>query len=132
MSDLVIEQTNGKTYFKNESKATSILKGTTATIDTENGVIRIKYDSSSDITSGDNQVWTKVNDATGEVNKTITQSNEEAKENADENATEDAKTDGTDEEPKDKSESIMSSNNISNANVEETTKTATTETAANQ
>jgi hypothetical protein len=125
LNDLVIEELTGKTYYKNDSKTTSILKGSTATIDTEKGTIRIKYDSASGVTSGANQLWAKIGSESeiaykeGNFREPVEEADEEDGQENDDTA---------DDNAKDKNhESIMSENSITNSNVEDTTKTASTE-----
>ena len=101
------------------------MKGSTATIDTEKGTIRIKYDSASGITSGSNQIWAKIGSESeisfknGSFYETPEKTEEE-----DSQENEDTENDNAEDE---NYESIMSEYSISNSNVEDTTKTASTE-----
>ena len=128
LHDLVIEESTAKTYFKNDSKTTSKLKGSTATIDTEKGTIRIKYDSATGVTSGSSQIWTKVGSESEASYKNGTFYDNENEEEADENG--EAQSDeSTEENTTDVQEnsSVMSDYSLSSGNVEDTTRTATTE-----
>ena len=120
MNDLVIEESNAKTYFKNDSKTTSKLRGSTATIDCEKGTLRIKYDSASGVTSGANQLWAKIGSESE-----IAYKNGDFRENNEESEPDEENTENTVEEDEEYS-GVMSNYSISSANVEDTTKTSTT------
>ncbi len=128
MDDLVIEESSGKTYYKNESKATSMLKGATATIDIQKGIIRIKYDSASGVTSGANQIWIKIgSESETSYNEagTIYEIQDEDDENLQAQDDENIENDNSDEARS--STGIMSDYSISSGNVDGTTRTASTE-----
>ena len=60
LHDLVTEESSGTTYYKNDSKTVTKLKGATATINFEKDTIVINYDAASGVTTGSHQVWLKV------------------------------------------------------------------------
>lgn len=130
LNDLVIEESSAKTYFKNESKTTSSLKGATATIDIEKGTLRIKYDSASGVTSGSNQLWAKIGSDSEKAYRdgTFYATKEESDENEDvqsDEETNDTQAETTEED--EEHTSVMSDFSLSNVNVEDTTKTVSTE-----
>ena len=125
MQDLVVEENGAETYYKNTSKTTNKVKGSTATINFDKDTISIRYDSAGGVSIGSSQLWVKVGSASEAAYKAGT-FYEKPVENKQQ---EDGQTEDTGDDTSDDGStgSIMDEYSLASGNVADTTRTASSE-----